>query len=64
VLFAGSVGRTDLTGGNETQMRHSLRTISHALDPETFMIPGHGPVTTLAHEIETNPYLARARRIG
>lgn len=64
VIFAGSVGRTDLPGGDETQMRHSLRTISNALDPQTFMIPGHGPVTTLAEEIATNPYLSRARQIG
>lgn len=64
VLFAGSVGRTDLPGGDETQMRHSLRTISHALDPATLLIPGHGPTTVLSHEIETNPYLRRARTLG
>lgn len=64
VLFAGSVGRTDLHGGDETQMRHSLRTISHAIDPRTMIIPGHGPLTTLAQEIDTNPYLTRARKIG
>lgn len=64
VLFAGSVGRTDLPGGDETQMRHSLRTVSHALDPRTIIIPGHGNLTTLQQEIETNPYLARARKIG
>lgn len=64
VLFAGSVGRTDLPGGDEAQMRHSLRTISNALDPATILVPGHGPVTTLAHEIETNPYLRRARQLG
>ena len=65
---AGSVelveGRTDLPGGDEYQMRHSLRTLSNALDPETLLIPGHGPITSLAREIETNPYLRRARQIG
>ncbi len=64
VLFAGSVGRTDLPGGDETQMRHSLRTLSNAIDPQTFIIPGHGVMTTMKQEIETNPYLARARQIG
>ena len=64
VLFKGSVGRTDLPGGDETQMRHSLRTISNALDPRTILMPGHGPATTLADEIRSNQYLIRARRIG
>ncbi|WP_022867878.1 MBL fold metallo-hydrolase [Schaalia vaccimaxillae] len=64
VLFAGSVGRTDMPGGDETQMRHSLRTISNALDPETILLPGHGPSSKLAHEIASNPYLIRARTVG
>lgn len=64
VLFAGSVGRTDLHGGDETQMRHSLRTLSNALDPHTMILPGHGNLTTLQQEIDTNPYLTRARSIG
>lgn len=64
VIFAGSVGRTDLPGGDEVQMRHSLRTVSNAVDPATILVPGHGPLTTLADEIATNPYLARARQIG
>lgn len=64
VLFAGSVGRTDLPGGDEHQMRHSLRTISNALDPSTLLVPGHGPITSLTREIQTNPYLRRARQIG
>jgi hypothetical protein len=64
VLFKDSVGRTDLPGGDETQMRHSLRTISNALDPRTVLVPGHGPATTLADEITSNQYLIRARRIG
>ena len=64
VLFKDSVGRTDMPGGDETQMRHSLRTISNALDPNTILIPGHGPATTMADEIRSNQYLIRARRIG
>ncbi len=53
-----------MPGGDETQMRHSLRTISNALDPNTILIPGHGPATTMADEIRSNQYLIRARRIG
>ncbi|WP_165214860.1 MBL fold metallo-hydrolase [Schaalia sp. ZJ1691] len=64
VIFAGSVGRTDLAGGDETQMRHSLRTVSNALDPLTVLLPGHGPMTSLEREISSNPYLIRARSIG
>lgn len=64
VLFAGSVGRTDLHGGDETQMRHSLRTLANAIDPQTFIIPGHGNMTTMAQELELNQYMARARQIG
>ncbi|MDN6794705.1 MAG: MBL fold metallo-hydrolase [Propionibacterium sp.] len=64
VLFAGSVGRTDLPGGDEVQMRHTLRTLANAVDPATVVLPGHGPWTTMARELESNPYLARARRIG
>ncbi len=64
VIFAGSVGRTDLPGGDETQMRHSLRTLGNALDPATLLAPGHGPMTTLERELASNPYLARAMRLG
>lgn len=64
VIFAGSVGRTDLPGGDERQMKHTLRTMANAIDPRTVMIPGHGPLTTWAHELQTNQYVARARREG
>ncbi len=64
VVFSGSVGRTDLPGGDERQMLHSLRTLANVIDPATLLIPGHGPVTTMARELETNPYLRRARSIG
>lgn len=64
VIFSGSVGRTDLPGGDEIQMRHSLRTVSNALDPATLLLPGHGPITVLEREIASNPYLIRARTIG
>lgn len=64
VLFSGSVGRTDFPGGDDRQMLHSLRTLANVIDPATLLIPGHGPITTMRQECETNPYLRRARSIG
>jgi len=57
-LFAGSVGRTDLPGGNHEQLLQSLKDKVVGLPPETKVICGHGPVTTIAHELLHNPYLA------
>jgi glyoxylase-like metal-dependent hydrolase (beta-lactamase superfamily II) len=58
-LFAGSVGRTDIanSGGDFTVLAHSIHTRLWPLDPETFVYPGHGPVTTIGHEKETNPFV-------
>lgn len=64
VVFAGSVGRTDLPGGDEYEMRQSLRTLSNALDPMTVLLPGHGPETTWRNELASNPYVQRACKIG
>lgn len=64
VLFAGSVGRTDLPGGDEVQMRHSLRTLATVIDPATLLLPGHGPATTMGREVTSNPYVIRARSLG
>lgn len=64
VVFAGAVGRTDLPGGDETQMRHSLRTLANAMDPHTWLLPGHGPATQWGHECATNPYVRRAMAVG
>ena len=57
LLFAGSIGRTDLPGGNHAAMLKSLaRTLaSHADD--TLVLPGHGPQTTIGAERRTNPFL-------
>lgn len=55
VLFAGSIGRVDLSGGNPAAMQQSLRLIKQAYDQPVY--PGHGPATRLNHEIMTNPYL-------
>lgn len=64
VIFAGSVGRSDLPGGDEAVMSQTLRTLADALDPETVLLPGHGPRTQWAHELRSNPFVrqARARR--
>jgi len=57
VVFAGSIGRTDLPGGSMEQMQATLRDVVRPLDPATTLLPGHGPLTTLADELQTNPYL-------
>ena len=60
-LFAGSIGRTDFEGGSDEAMLASLRRLA-ALPPETRILPGHGPATTLARERAGNPYLAFSHR--
>ena len=57
VLFAGSIGRTDLPGGSSEAMLHSLRTKVLPLPDSAVVLPGHGPQTTVAQERATNPYL-------
>ena len=66
VLFAGSVGRTDLPGADWETLLASLRMLIDALPPETVVYPGHGPITTLGDELARNPFLAelRAERAG
>jgi glyoxylase-like metal-dependent hydrolase (beta-lactamase superfamily II) len=57
LLFAGSVGRTDLPGGSPAAMLDSLARVVLPLDDETVVHPGHGPDTTIGRERATNPYL-------
>lgn len=57
LLFAGSVGRTDLPGGDPAAMARSLATALPPLPGETLVLPGHGPTTTMATERATNPFL-------
>lgn len=64
VIFAGSVGRTDMPGGDETQMRHTLRTLANVIDPQTILFPGHSVATTMGDELTNNAYLRRAKSIG
>ncbi|HVU45894.1 MAG TPA: MBL fold metallo-hydrolase [Terracidiphilus sp.] len=56
-LFAGSIGRTDLPGGDERQILDSIHTRLLVLPEETQVIPGHGPMTTIGEEREENPFL-------
>lgn len=57
VLFAGSIGRTDLPGGDHASMLRSLRDVILPLPDSSLVLPGHGPGTTMARERATNPYL-------
>ncbi|CAG7573162.1 glyoxylase-like metal-dependent hydrolase (beta-lactamase superfamily II) [Barrientosiimonas humi] len=57
VLFAGSIGRTDLPGGDHAAMQRSLRDVVLPLPDPTLVLPGHGPATTMRQERTTNPYL-------
>jgi len=56
-LFAGSIGRTDLPGGNSHQIIESIETRLLALPDETKVLPGHGPATTIGEERKNNPFL-------
>lgn len=62
-LFAGSVGRTDLPGGNGRDLLHSIHTRLLPLPENTLVIPGHGEATTLGEERESNPFLRPGVRI-
>jgi hydroxyacylglutathione hydrolase len=57
-LFAGSIGRTDLPGGNGRQIIESIESRLMALPESTRVIPGHGPETTIGRERESNPFLS------
>jgi glyoxylase-like metal-dependent hydrolase (beta-lactamase superfamily II) len=58
VLFAGSVGRTDLPGGDWNTLEATIRGLAERFPPETPVLSGHGPETTLGAELATNPFLA------
>jgi glyoxylase-like metal-dependent hydrolase (beta-lactamase superfamily II) len=61
VLFAGSVGRTDLPGASWDTLVESIRTLMDRYPPETIVYSGHGPPTTLGAELQRNPFLAELR---
>jgi len=56
-LFAGSIGRTDLPGGDFDALMRSMAERVVPLPPQTHVLPGHGPATTLARELTSNPFL-------
>jgi hydroxyacylglutathione hydrolase len=61
VLFAGSVGRTDLPGADWDTLVETLRELTERFPPETVVYSGHGPPTTLGAELARNPFLAPLR---
>lgn len=56
-LFHGSIGRTDLSGGDFTALIDSVRRRLLTLPPDTVVLPGHGPETTIGAEASSNPYI-------
>lgn len=61
VLFANSVGRVDLPFGDWDTLLESIRSLADAYPPETIVLSGHGPATTLGDELARNPFLAELR---
>jgi hydroxyacylglutathione hydrolase len=61
VLFSGSVGRVDLPFGDWETLLESIRSLTDAYPPETVVLSGHGPATTLGDELARNPFLAELR---
>jgi glyoxylase-like metal-dependent hydrolase (beta-lactamase superfamily II) len=56
-LFAGSIGRTDLPGGDTNVLLNSIRTVLFGFDDSAVVYPGHGPQTTIGEERRNNPFL-------
>jgi glyoxylase-like metal-dependent hydrolase (beta-lactamase superfamily II) len=61
LLFAGSVGRVDLAGGDWETLVASVKSLLDRFPGDTVVRPGHGPATTLEHELRTNPFLRELR---
>lgn len=59
-LFAGSIGRTDLPGGDFNTLEASIRAKLYSLPDDTRVLPGHGPETTIGRERRSNPYVRPA----
>ncbi|MFH7819325.1 MBL fold metallo-hydrolase [Neobacillus thermocopriae] len=56
-LFQGSIGRTDLPGGNQSQLLQSIHNKLLTLPEDTYVLSGHGPITTIIDEMDSNPFL-------
>jgi hydroxyacylglutathione hydrolase len=61
LLFAGSVGRVDLAGGDWQTLLDSVQSLLNRFPADTVVYPGHGPATTLGAELATNPFLSELR---
>jgi hydroxyacylglutathione hydrolase len=61
LVFAGSVGRTDLPGADWQMLVESIRLLADRYPPDTVVYPGHGPETTLGAELAGNPFLTELR---
>ena len=61
LLFAGSIGRYDLPGGDWDTLLASVRALLDRFPPDTVVYPGHGPATTLGRELASNPFLSELR---
>ena len=57
VIFSGSIGRTDLPGGDFRTLMTSIRSVILSMPDQTRLYPGHGPDTTVGHERRYNPFL-------
>lgn len=64
VLFRGSIGRTDFPGGSFEVLKGNIERVLWHLPPDTVVYPGHGPVTTVGHEMRTNPFLVDSSDYG
>jgi glyoxylase-like metal-dependent hydrolase (beta-lactamase superfamily II) len=64
LLFRGSIGRTDLPGGDHPTMLHSLRTKVLTLADDIVVLPGHGDQTSIGRERATNPFLLELQAAG
>ncbi|QDU18260.1 MBL fold metallo-hydrolase [Urbifossiella limnaea] len=59
VLFRGSIGRVDFPGGSFATLKHHIERVLWPLPDGTVVYPGHGPVTTVGHEMRTNPFVGK-----
>jgi glyoxylase-like metal-dependent hydrolase (beta-lactamase superfamily II) len=64
VVFAGSIGRTDLPGGDFETLMASIEREVLSLPDDTILYPGHGPETTVGRERRTNPFLNGVYRVA
>ena len=60
VILGESIGRTDLPGGDEEEMKATLRMLSVSINPDTVLATGHGQLSTLGYQLQTNQLLRSA----